>query len=825
MGKYQRRKKRIAAFFAGLLAASAVLGGMGAQTALARGASSPGGIEAQAAALSGGGEEQRPFKHPGLLHTEESFAKMRENVENGVQPNLDTWNLLNSDGFSDPNWQGRPLERVDRGGDLKNVAQFYIDIERAYQNALIWKIGGDEAHGEAACRILNGWSHTMKSLTGNADRFLAAGIHGYTLSNAAEIMREHPDFDKEAMETLLLDVFYPMNDDFLKHHNSAHIGNYWANWDLCNIASMISIGVFCDRRDIYQQAVDYYKNGLGNGSLYNAMPFVYDEGLAQWQESGRDQGHTTFGISLLGAICETAWSQGDDLYRLSDSRFLKAAEYVARYNSLQEDVPYMPYEWLKGQTGSSEWQTGISEAARGSWRPVYSLVYDHYVNRMGYKAPNMEAMMAASGDGYIEGGQRNGDELGWQTLTFANIGSREAAREVLGEFPDGIYRICTVREEKSLVAGEDGNLTLAAKGEEESEQWLLENAGDGEYYVTNVSTGKSMQIGDADVVEGGAGGMYDYGTQIGTGEFVGSLAQKFAFLPDADTGNCRIIPTANYLVLDILDGRIVDGAPILQWRDHASDWQRWKLEKISEGETENPGDPGGTGSSGNQSGAGSSGSQGGAGNSGDPEGSQGGAGNSGDPEGSQGGAGSQPSVPARVPYVKAAQQKTSRYVKVTFGKAAGAKSYGIYRSAKAGSGYRKIGTAKASGYLDKKVSAGKTYYYKVRAQGASGSGALSKGYARIRVLARPSVKARKNSAGKTVVSWKKAAGASGYAIYASARKTKGYRLVKTVKSAGAGKAALGVFGKKKAQYVKVRAYAKEKGKKVYGPYSKAVRVR
>ena len=196
MGKYQRRKKRIAAFFAALLAASAVLGGMGAQTvsargasspggmgaqtALARGASSPGGIEAQAAALSVGGEEQRPFQHPGLLHTEESFAKMRENVENGVQPNLDTWNLLNSDGFSDPNWQGRPLERVDRGGDLKNVAQFYIDIERAYQNALIWKIGGDEAHGEAACRILNGWSHTMKSLTGNADRFLAAGIHGLT---------------------------------------------------------------------------------------------------------------------------------------------------------------------------------------------------------------------------------------------------------------------------------------------------------------------------------------------------------------------------------------------------------------------------------------------------------------------------------------------------------------------------------------------------------------------------------------------------------------------------------------------------------------------
>jgi hypothetical protein len=32
----------------------------------------------------------------------------------------------------------------------------------------------------------------MTSLTGNADRFLAAGIHGYQWANVGEIMRTYP---------------------------------------------------------------------------------------------------------------------------------------------------------------------------------------------------------------------------------------------------------------------------------------------------------------------------------------------------------------------------------------------------------------------------------------------------------------------------------------------------------------------------------------------------------------------------------------------------------------------------------------------------------
>jgi hypothetical protein len=65
---------------------------------------------------------------------------------------------------------------VIRGGTGQNFTQMYIDIARTYQLALRWKVSGDIAYAGQAVVFLNAWSSTMTTLTGNADRFLAAGI-------------------------------------------------------------------------------------------------------------------------------------------------------------------------------------------------------------------------------------------------------------------------------------------------------------------------------------------------------------------------------------------------------------------------------------------------------------------------------------------------------------------------------------------------------------------------------------------------------------------------------------------------------------------------
>lgn len=92
----------------------------------------------------------------------------------------------------------------------------------------------------------------------------------------------------------MANVFYPLNNSFLTNHNDACITNYWANWDLCNTASILAIGILNGDSAKYDQAIAYIKSGAGNGAVAHAVPYLYTDAdgydLGQWQESGRDQG-------------------------------------------------------------------------------------------------------------------------------------------------------------------------------------------------------------------------------------------------------------------------------------------------------------------------------------------------------------------------------------------------------------------------------------------------------------------------------------------------------------------------------------------------------
>jgi hypothetical protein len=363
------------------------------------------------------------FAHPGGVHAAGELNRAKVQVAARTQPWLSGWNRLTANPHSASSWKANPQTTIIRGGTGENYGILYNDIHAAYQNALRWKIAGTTANGNAARDILNAWSAKLTTLTGNADRFLAAGIYGYQFANAAELMRGYSGFDLNRFKTMMLNVFYPMNNDFLLHHNTACITNYWANWDLCNMNSVLAIAILCDDRAKYDQAVNYFKNGAGNGSINHAVPFVYDsQGLAQWQESGRDQGHTMMGMGQMGAFCEMAWNQGDDLYGYGSNRFMKAAEYVAKYN-LGNSVPFTTYTWGTGQNCARMSQTVISTNSRGQIRPVWDQLYYHYAGRRGLSVPNI-AQMAANGrpeGGGGDYGSTSGgfDQLGFGTLMYA----------------------------------------------------------------------------------------------------------------------------------------------------------------------------------------------------------------------------------------------------------------------------------------------------------------------------------------------------------------------------------------------------------------------
>ena len=114
----------------------------------------------------------------------------------------------------------------------------YSDAAAAYALAIRWRVTGEAVYGDAAARIVNGWTSTMKEISGNSDKYLASGLYGYQLANAGEILRDFEGFtdaNMTALVDLLVNVFYPMNHRFFLEHNDAKVDHYWANWDLCNM--------------------------------------------------------------------------------------------------------------------------------------------------------------------------------------------------------------------------------------------------------------------------------------------------------------------------------------------------------------------------------------------------------------------------------------------------------------------------------------------------------------------------------------------------------------------------------------------------------------
>lgn len=361
----------------------------------------------------------RILSHPGLLHTEADLQRMRDKVAANEQPWAGSWNLLLAARRADLGATPYPVEVVKRGvaGD-ENYGAMIVDMVRVYHLALRWKITGEENYARDAVRFLNAWSSTLKELGGNSNLFLSSGLYGNQWANAAELMRTYPGWAREDVarfQDMLLDVFYSRAHDFIVHHNGTEtrkVTHYWANWDLANLCAIYAIGVFCDRPDLTAEAVDYYKTGRGNGAAAHNVYFMHPGHLGQWQESHRDQGHSSLGIALAGMLCEMAWNQGEDLYGYANNRLLAGAEYVARTNLSDPDgnpypMPFTPYTGVHG--------SGMAAAGSGSRRPCWELIYNHYVNRKGLSAPWTRAMVEKvrpeRGDG--------GDSVGLGSLFFA----------------------------------------------------------------------------------------------------------------------------------------------------------------------------------------------------------------------------------------------------------------------------------------------------------------------------------------------------------------------------------------------------------------------
>ncbi|MEE4312248.1 MAG: alginate lyase family protein, partial [candidate division KSB1 bacterium] len=203
---------------------------------------------------------------------------------------------------------------------------------------------------------------------------------GIQLANAAEILRHTSSGwlqqDQEVFENWLRSLFWPLLRDFIPSYNG--------NWDAIIGQALISMGIFLEDDFIFDHAVNYYLNGIGNGRM---TYYVREDSTTQ--ETLRDQGHEQMGVGALAGFAEIAWNQGLDLYSTADNRLLKGVEGTAKRVLETEHRRLM----------------------------IWESMFNHYHNRMGHEMPHTEAILNMPGyrpEGY-------GRYRGFSTLFFYGL--------------------------------------------------------------------------------------------------------------------------------------------------------------------------------------------------------------------------------------------------------------------------------------------------------------------------------------------------------------------------------------------------------------------
>lgn len=275
------------------------------------------------------------FVHPGALVSNADIARATEKISAGENPWLATWNKLTGIEYCSASYTNNAVASVNRdddGSTLANADLLWHDAAAAFCLALRWKISGNDSYADTASEILVAWGEKLTSIGTNDDQYLVAGLQGHELANAGELLRDYAPFQANGFATftnMMTNVFLTRNLYFLEHRDGSehNVLHFFANWELCNVASAMAIALLTDNQTTWDFAVDYFKNGTGNGAINNAVTNIVTEPgtgnlIGQGQEEGRDQGHSVLDYQLLGVIAQQAWNQGQDLFGYNDSRIL-----------------------------------------------------------------------------------------------------------------------------------------------------------------------------------------------------------------------------------------------------------------------------------------------------------------------------------------------------------------------------------------------------------------------------------------------------------------------------------------------------------------------
>lgn len=397
----------------------------------------------------------RGFRHPGGLHSQQDFERVKQQVADNEPIVKKAYDALVAWGKSNTDTGAGATEEIIRG-KTNNTGNAAYRVKLAYKYALLWKLTGDTKYADISINILNTWAKVCKRVTGDTNAALASGLQGYQFAQVGELMRDYEGWSQEdfdAYKKWMLNVFYTGNTYFLYVRNGMNPGGYWSNWGLANALSLMSIGILCDDTYIYNMGSSFIKYDMvpvnnqckhyrhdiwwdytkepyinypavqetADGQLrdngYNeyignlVMALHEDERgvdingdgklwLGQMQELGRDQGHNVMSVGEIADICQTAWSQGDDIWSWMGNRLAAGIECTALFNYDKTcTVPYKKYHYRYDNSANNYSDFTISNASdgsRGHTRPIWDRIVSHFEGVKGIKMNYTRKMAEAN---------------------------------------------------------------------------------------------------------------------------------------------------------------------------------------------------------------------------------------------------------------------------------------------------------------------------------------------------------------------------------------------------------------------------------------------
>lgn len=315
------------------------------------------------------------FIHPGILLSKAQLDQMVKNVNS----ELPIWKqaLLNT--------QTSPLGKKDyvpsrlnsvNADDPKQSNAIINDANAAYTQALLWYITKDSTYADNAIHIMDTWSEQFTEGFSGSNSMNLASWTGDVWPRAAEIIRyTYLNNDNSSKwNNVAIERFENMLEKQYVSiiHRGRPYGFYGGNLNASSAAALINIGVFTNNTSVFLRGISMWRATLpayiyqvedgpipvpplnwsaSQSSSTNLQKLWYNQealvnGLSQ--ETCRDLGHVSWGISALANGAETAKKQGivlESEYILGTQNAVRMAHGIEFNSSLINNNSQIPL-WL-----------------------------------------------------------------------------------------------------------------------------------------------------------------------------------------------------------------------------------------------------------------------------------------------------------------------------------------------------------------------------------------------------------------------------------------------------------------------------------------------